>query len=142
MRLALSLGVLALAPPNHGLLTLLCVLCGLGFGTVMPNAQVILQTLAGRSRLGAASAVVSLSRALGSTVGTALFGAALYGQLGAGDAVKAPLAHSPQAAAQIVNAYHWAFGGVALLLMLGAAFAGRMPVIAFVTTPATPLGDD
>ena len=39
--------------------------------------------------------------------------------------MKAPLA------AQIVSAYHWAFGGLALLLLLGAACAGRMPVIAF-----------
>jgi len=140
---ALSLGALALAPPNHGLLTLLCVLCGLGFGTVMPNAQVILQTLAGRSRLGAASAVVSLSRALGSTLGTALFGAALFGQLGTGHAVNAPLAYSPQAAAQIVSAYHWAFGGPALLLLLGAAIAARMPIIALdAATPATSSGDE
>jgi MFS family permease len=127
---ALSLAALALAPPSRILLTLLCVLCGLGFGTVMPNVQVILQTLAGRSRLGAASAVVSLSRALGSTLGTALFGAALFGQLGSGTAANAPAAHVPPTAAQIVTAYHWAFGGLALLLLLGAAIAARMPVIA------------
>ena len=42
--------------------------------------QVILQTLAGRSRLGAASAVVSMARALGSTLGTALFGARAAGR--------------------------------------------------------------
>jgi len=140
---ALSLGVLALAPPDAGLLTLLCVFCGLGFGTVMPNAQVILQTLAGRSRLGAASAAVSLSRAVGSTVGTALFGAALFGQLGSGDAMKMPLARSAQAAARIVSAYHWAFGDLALLLLLGAALARRMPVIALdAAAPAASTGNE
>jgi MFS family permease len=140
---ALALATLALAPPSHVLLTLLCVLCGLGFGTVMPNVQVILQTLAGRSRLGAASAVVSLSRALGSTLGTALFGAALFGQLGSGTAANAPPAQLPASAAQIVTAYHWAFGGLALLLLLGAAIAARMPVIALdAARPDTAQADE
>jgi MFS family permease len=140
---ALSLATLALAPPSQVLLTLLCVLCGLGFGTVMPNVQVILQTLAGRSRLGAASAVVSMSRALGSTLGTALFGAAIFGQLGSESAVDAPPLHSAPTAAQIVSAYHWAFGGLALLLLLGAAVAGRMPVIGLgAATPAASSSDE
>ena len=38
---------------------------GVGFGTVMPCAQLVLQTLAGRTRLGAAAATVSLSRSVG-----------------------------------------------------------------------------
>jgi len=140
---ALALAALALAPPSQVLLTLLCVLCGLGFGTVMPNVQVILQTLAGRSRLGAASAVVSLSRALGSTLGTALFGAALFGQLGGGTAAHGLPAHSPPTAAQIVSAYHWAFGGLALLLLLGAAIAARMPVIVLAAArPDAALADE
>jgi len=57
--------------------------------------------------------------------------------------VNAPLAHTPQAAAQIVSAYHWAFGGLALLMLLGAAIASRMPVIALdATTPATASADE
>lgn len=51
--------------------------CGMGFGTVMPTAQVTIQTLAGRERLGAAAAVVSLSRSLGAAV----FGALVFGLL-------------------------------------------------------------
>jgi hypothetical protein len=53
----------------------------------------------------------------------------------------APTARSLPTAAHIVTAYHWAFGGLALLLLLAAAIAARMPVIALdVAKPDTGRG--
>ncbi len=47
-----------------------CVaVCALGFGPAMPTAQLAAQALSGRSRLGAAASMVSLSRAAGSALG-------------------------------------------------------------------------
>ena len=49
--------------------------------TVMPSAQIVVQTIAGKARLGAAAATVSLSRSLGSATGTALFGSVVFSLL-------------------------------------------------------------
>src|SRR5262249_24969041 len=72
---ALALLGLGLVTPAAARLTMLGFACGVGFGTVMPVSQLVLQTLAGRPRLGAAAATVSLSRSVGASLGTALFGA-------------------------------------------------------------------
>ena len=54
---------------------------GLGLGTVMPSAQLTTQTLAGRARLGAAAALLSLTRSLGASLGTAAFGGLAFALL-------------------------------------------------------------
>ena len=53
---ALALLALAVLPPATGLITAVAAVCGIGFGTVMPSAQIGTQTLAGREHLGAAAA--------------------------------------------------------------------------------------
>ncbi|WP_054020107.1 MFS transporter [Piscinibacter sakaiensis] len=123
---AAGAAMLALLPSTPGLRALAMGLCGLGFGTVMPNAQILVQTVAGRERLGAASALVSLARALGATFGTAVFGALAFEAL-AGEAVAQP---TGAAAVALTRAFHLGFGVLAGVLLLGALLATRMPRLA------------
>jgi MFS family permease len=71
---AFAIVALALLPPLPWLITVAAAVCGVGFGTVMPSAQLATQILAGRERLGAAAALLSLVRSTGATLGTAAFG--------------------------------------------------------------------
>lgn len=73
---AAAVGVLALAllPPVPWMTGTAAAVCGLGLGMVMPNAQLASQIIAGRRRLGAAAALVALTRSMGASVGTAAFG--------------------------------------------------------------------
>ncbi|MCW5624798.1 MAG: MFS transporter [Burkholderiales bacterium] len=57
----------------------LMALAGIGMGTVMSSAQILVQTEAGPGQVGVATAAVSLFRALGSAGGTAVFGAVVFG---------------------------------------------------------------
>lgn len=123
---ALSLALLGLVPPSSGTIAALGLACGAGFGTVMPTAQVTIQSLAGRSRLGAAAAVVSLSRALGAVLGTALFGALVYGLLHGIDlevAVRDVGVHR----AAILLAFQRGFIVAAALAATAAVVASRVP---------------
>lgn len=124
---ALALGALALAPPSVAGFTLAAGCCGLGLGMVMPNAQLAIQVLAGRTRLGAAAALISLTRSLGAALGTAAFGGLLFvllGQHGGG----AGLSLQGRAPAQVEHAFHLAFGALAVFVALGAWVASRVPV--------------
>ncbi len=125
-----SLILLGLLPPSLPTVIGLGAVCGIGFGTVMPVAQIIVQTLAGRERLGAASSIVSLARSAGGALGTAGFGALVFALLGATepDAILRQGA-DPQAAAAVSLAFHSAFLGAGLLAGLGCLVALRLPRI-------------
>jgi MFS family permease len=56
----------------------LTVLVGVGLGMVMPPAQVLVQTAAGRHALGVATASLSLCRSVGGATGVAVVGAVLF----------------------------------------------------------------
>ncbi len=127
----MSLATLALlsigfAPPTTTGISLLGLACGIGFGTVMPTAQVTIQTLAGRDRLGAASAVVSLARSSGAVLGTALFGALVYGLLNGID-LGVALRDAATHRGAILHAFQWGFVGAALLAAASACAAARVP---------------
>lgn len=55
--------------------------CCFGLGTVMPSTQVTIQTIAGKKNLGRITSMASLSRSLGASVGTALFGSLVYAHI-------------------------------------------------------------
>jgi MFS family permease len=59
----------------------LTVLAGVGLGMVMPPTQVAVQYAAGRESLGAATATISVSRAVGGAIGVAIVGAILFAML-------------------------------------------------------------
>jgi MFS family permease len=131
---ALALAGLALAPPTAAGITGVAGCCGLGLGMVMPNAQLALQVRAGRARLGAAAALVSLTRSLGAALGTAAFGGLLFVLLGA-DGEGAGPSLQGRAPAQIAQAFHLAFGALAAFVALGAWFASRVPVTRLAELP-------
>lgn len=122
----LGLGVLAPAGPR---LAGLGLAVGIGFGTVMPCAQLVLQTLAGRARLGAAAATVSLSRSVGAALGTALFGALVFALLRGVDLDAAVATHSAADMARIESAFRTGFIAAAVIAATGAAIAARLPRI-------------
>jgi EmrB/QacA subfamily drug resistance transporter len=64
----------------------LTFLVGCGLGMVMPPTQVAVQYAAGRESLGAATATISVSRAVGGAIGVAIVGAILFAMLAAPDA--------------------------------------------------------
>jgi EmrB/QacA subfamily drug resistance transporter len=109
------------------LICALGALCGFGFGTVMPTAQMVSQTLAGRERLGAAASAVSLSRYVGAALGTAMFGALVFA-LAPDTTARADL-HAVAAAAsssELSRAIRIGFGALAAVAGAGAWCASRV----------------
>ena len=133
---AVGLVVLALAPSTTAIVVVAAAVVGLGFGTVMPGAQLATQTLAGRGRLGAASALLSLTRSLGASIGTAAFGGLAFAllhltPLGEGTVTPAPVQGlAPDA---LRHAFHTVYGVLAVFVALGVWIASRVPPV--------PLGD-
>jgi predicted MFS family arabinose efflux permease len=125
---ALAILALALLPPVPGLITTAAAVCGIGFGTVMPSAQLATQILAGRERLGAAAALLSLTRSSGATLGTAAFGGMAFVLLGAsGPGEGAALQVGNLDAARVTHAFHIVFGVLAAVAALAAFAAWRAP---------------
>jgi EmrB/QacA subfamily drug resistance transporter len=130
---SLALATLAVLPPTAFGIAAASAVCGLGFGTVMPSAQIATQILAGRERLGASAALLSLTRSTGAAVGTAAFGglafALLDGQArdGGGAGAGAGGVLAGLSAAQVTHAFHLVFGVLAAYAALAAVAASRAP---------------
>ena len=121
-----ALLLLGLLPPHLGVVIALGFMTGLGFGTVMPINQVVVQIVAGRARLGAVTAMTSLARSTGGAAGAAIFGALIFAMV--------PEADGPslqQAGAQdlelLVRAFHRGFLFAAAVAAVGAFTAWRVP---------------
>ncbi len=132
---ALALIGLAFLPSARTLLTGLEFVAGLGLGSVMSVMQIVTQLAAGPARLGAAASTVSLARTLGSSLGASAFGALIFGVIGG-----APLQPAAQAVdVRIGHAFRFAFVGAAVLCLLGAWAASRVPALRFdAEHPVTP----
>jgi len=109
---AVALLLLGLLPDDQNLVIALGFLTGLGLGSVMPVNQVVVQTVAGRARLGAAMALMGLARSTGGAAGAALFGAVVF----------ALMPH-----VDVVQAFHHAFLVAAGVAALGAVTASLVP---------------
>ena len=124
---ALALLLLGLLPGGSWTVGLLGVLAGLGFGTVMPTSQLVIQTVAGRTRLGAAAATVSLARSIGASVGTAVFGALVFGLVSSAELQAALHGGSAQATLQVTRAFHLGFIAAGVLTLVAAWASTRVP---------------
>jgi EmrB/QacA subfamily drug resistance transporter len=124
---ALALFFLGLLPPSMPLIVGLGFLAGAGFGTVMPTTQLTVQTVAGRERLGAVTAIVSLARSTGGAAGAALFGAVLFALLPEGVRLSAGEASDPGV---LAGAFHRAFLLTSAIAALAALTAACIPHIA------------
>ncbi|MBA2961246.1 MULTISPECIES: MFS transporter [Ramlibacter] len=141
---AVALFGLAVLPPSHLGISVAAALCGMGFGTVMPSAQIAVQVLGGRERLGAASALLSITRSTGAAVGTAAFGGLAFALLNlrAGGGEGATVRLDGLDPGQVTHAFHIVFGVVALYAAAGAFFASRAPRMDLAgRTPAAPSAD-
>jgi MFS family permease len=118
-----------------GLVIALCVLCGLGFGCVMPTIQVTVQTVAGRERLGVATALNGLARSTGGAAGAALFGAVVFALIPSVD--RTALLQGADVDA-IILAFHRAFLVAAAVAAAAAVIASRMPDTALWESHRTP----
>lgn len=123
-----ALVLLALLPPHLGLIIALGFMAGLGLGTVMPVNQVVVQTVAGRTKLSAVAATISLSRSTGGAAGAALFGALVFGLMPHIDRHALGEAGTIDVAT-VVNAFQWGFLCAAGVAALAAFTASRMPRI-------------
>jgi EmrB/QacA subfamily drug resistance transporter len=126
---AASLGALALAPADRHLLLGLGFCTGLGLGSVMSVMQIVTQTEAGQTRLGAAAGTISLARTLGSSLGASAFGALIYGSIGGTLDVAA--LHDPHMLGRVQAAFRIAFVGAAALCLCAAWTASRLPRLRF-----------
>jgi len=127
---AVALLLLATLPSNMPLIIALGFLTGIGLGAVMPINQVVVQTVAGRHRLGAVMALLGLARATGGAAGAAMFGAVVFAMLP--DIDRQALARLPAGEtelAPIVHAFHRAFLFAAAVAALAAFTASRIPRI-------------
>jgi multidrug resistance protein len=124
---AVAIVALALLPPWPAMITAAAAVCGLGFGTVMPSAQLATQILAGRQQLGAAAALLSLTRSIGATLGTAAFGGLAFILLqppgGGGEGLQLQ-GLDP---ARVAHAFDIVLGVLAMLAALTAVAAARAP---------------
>jgi len=123
---ALSLLLMGLLPSNLTLIITLGFFTGLGLGAVMPINQVVVQTVAGRSRLGAVMALIGLARATGGAAGAALFGAVVFALIP--DVDRQALAGATDMA-PVVGAFQRAFLFAAGVAALAAFTASRIPRI-------------
>jgi EmrB/QacA subfamily drug resistance transporter len=122
---AAALVLLGVLPPSLPLTVALGFLAGAGFGVVMPTTNLTVQTVAGRERLGAATAIVALARSTGGAAGAALFGAVVFAMLPEGiDA-----ARSGGDAAELTAAFHRGFLLTGCVAALAAFAASRIPHI-------------
>ena len=135
---SIMLLLLGLLPPDMALVITLGFLTGVGFGTVMPTNQVVVQTVAGRERLGAVTAMVSLARSVGAALGTAIFGALAFAFMPEGKLLAADDAER----AVIVHAFHHAFLFAAAIAALAALVASRIPRIRLWERPVRKAGMD
>lgn len=129
-----ALFALALLPLHPGLLTAAGFVCGIGLGSVMPTAQMVVQWLAGREALGAATSIVTLSRATGSALGTACFGAVVFALLPGGGVLQEGMRSAAAGAMPVEvveHAFRIGFAAAACVALLGAAIAARIRPVVF-----------
>ena len=127
---AIALLVLVAAPSNKVLVAALGFVTGIGLGPTMPTVQVVVQTIAGHERLGAATALVVLSRTLGAALGTALIGAVVYSLMPNVDLsqlVRHESVGNAPGNAEVIRAFRIAFFATALVAAFGAFNASRVP---------------
>ncbi|MGY5650401.1 MDR family MFS transporter [Vibrio cincinnatiensis] len=119
----LSFLLLAVTTPSPYWVSGLACCCGLGLGTVIPSTQVLIQTIAGRESLGRITSMAALSRSLGASVGTAVFGSLIYSQIPGFNAQSSleALLDTPQAV--IIHAFQTGYllaSGLAFLCVVNA----------------------
>jgi MFS family permease len=124
---ATGLLLLAVLPDTMILVGLLGFVAGLGLGTVMPITMLTVQTVAGRTRLGAATAALSLARSTGGAAGAALFGAIVFAVIPEVDRHSILQEAGALGLERVLHAFHRGFICAAAVAALGVYVATRIP---------------
>jgi len=132
---SIGLLLLGLLPSHMGLVIALGFMTGLGLGSVMPVTQVVVQTVGGRTKLGAATATLSLARSTGGAAGAALFGALVFAMIPDVDRQTLVQQASSLDIDLIIGAFHRAFLFAAAVAALAAFSASRIPHITLWQRP-------
>lgn len=123
-----ALFALSATPPNEILIAILGFLVGVGLGPSGPGSQMMVQTSAGQSHLGAAAAVVMLARTAGAALGAAVGGAIIYGLLPDLNIADFMRAGTPvQASQEVIRVFHIAFFIMGCVCAYGTWNARRVP---------------
>ena len=125
-----ALLLLGLVPSHVAVVIVLGFITGLGLGTVMPINQAVVQTVAGRKRLGTVMAMISLARSTGGATGAALFGALIFAMLPETGGRALIQNASALEVETVVRAFHRGFLFAAAVAALAAFTAYRIPSIA------------
>lgn len=125
----LALLLLGAVAPSPFVVGFLGFLSGLGFGVIMPINQVVVQTVAGPSRLGAVTSMMSLFRSVGGAAGAAVFGAIVYSLMPDGDTLDAAHAGGGFPSLPVLHAFHVGFTVAACVAFTGAFVASRIPSV-------------
>lgn len=129
---------------STGMVMALAFLACAGLGMVMPPTQVTVQHAAGRESLGAATATISVSRAIGGATGVAIIGAILFATLAGPDgaisaAVRGVIEGGPSfvdrlseseratLSTSLGHAYRIIFMVIACMTAIGAVIARTIP---------------
>jgi EmrB/QacA subfamily drug resistance transporter len=124
-----ALLLLGLLPSHMAIVIALGFVAGLGLGTVMPINQMVVQTVAGRARLGTVMSMISLARSTGGAAGAALFGALIFAMLPDPEG-QSLLRHAGEIEVEgVVRAFHRGFLFAAAVAALAAYTAYRIPRI-------------
>ena len=118
---------LALAPPSKAMLITLSIVVGVGLGPAFPCTQILVQSVAGRAKLGAVTALMLLSRTSGGALGAAIAGAIIFGLLP--DMSLADLIDESETVADeaVLRVFHIQFAFFAIAAALAAINARRVP---------------
>jgi len=137
-----ALLLLAVLPASSMTVAFLGFVAGAGFGTVMPINQVVVQTVAGRARLGAVTSMISLFRSIGGAVGAAVFGALVYSLLPSADMSRTQESIASTSASMVTHAFHIAFAVVAAVAAAAAFAASRVPKVTLWAKPGARVQSD
>jgi EmrB/QacA subfamily drug resistance transporter len=126
---SLGLLLLGLLPSHPAIVGALGILTGIGLGTVMPVNMMVVQTVAGRAKLGVVTSMVSLFRSAGAALGAALFGALVYALMPDVDLRALARSGSDAERLEITHAFHVAYMMAACVAAMAAFSASRVPRI-------------
>ena len=139
---SVALLLLGLLPPHMVRVIVLGFLTGIGLGTVMSVNQVIVQTVAGRARLGSATAMTALARSTGGAAGAAVFGALVFAMIPNVDRQSLVRHASEFDMAIVVEAFHRGFLFASAIAALAALTANRIPHISLHAPPTVRVDDN
>jgi EmrB/QacA subfamily drug resistance transporter len=126
------------AGTGKAMASLTLVVFGLGFGMVTQVLVIAIQNAVDRSDLGIATASANLFRALGGSVGVAVFGAIFAGRVGTASTDASRLGASPETVADALSTVFLVAAPIAAVGLIVVLFLREVPLQGKGGAPARP----